>query len=535
MIICTAALYGCGGTVNEGRPADRLSVLERNLDRLTIEGEWDSLFMITYPLLSGDVPDTAAMVCAALYNAQYYLYRENLDSVSYYQALAGSNLQSVKGSYMEGMYYAQEGMYQMKSRWDFPTMVGLLLKSYDVYKELGDVSDMVYALTNIVNFYYMRSDVRGMEYAVEAYDIVVDGNLSPYYKGVASITMAEMLSLSDSPHNAWPYLRTADSLIRNSSLEPYYSIVDLLKADICLSDGDTAAADSLYSEALRWEQVTEPVVISLACLHYGRFCEEMGLNVKAADLYRRGLAISQRYANLELRNELHLHLADVCYLLGDRECALENYRLSLQGQSRHREWELNDLRMSYQQILHDREVQAKELDLLSARRMTMVAVFVMVIVAIVSVFFIVLFRRQRRLNRTLVDQYQTWMQRNPQRPKADEADRHLWTQVEKMMEEDRIFLKKDLTLESMAQMAGTNRTYLSKAINTFSGGNFSSYVDRYRIREAVGIIERKGSSIDLREIGSMVGYSSVPAFYKAFSKETGLPPGRYRDEILRRR
>ena len=118
---------------------------------------------------------------------------------------------------------------------------------------------------------------------------------------------------------------------------------------------------------------------------------------------------------------------------------------------------------------------------------------------------------------------------------AENSSEALWEKVDRMMSEDRLYLRKDLTLESMAQAAGTNRTYLSKAINTFSGGNFSSYVDRYRIREAVGIIETKGSAVDLREVGDMVGYSSVPAFYKAFSKETGLPPGRYRDEIIRRR
>ena len=97
------------------------------------------------------------------------LYRENLDSVLYYQSIASGNLSSIEGTRLEGMYYAQEGMYQMKSKWDFPTMVAMLLRSYDVYKELGEVSDMVYALTNIVNFYYMRSDVRGMEYAEEAW------------------------------------------------------------------------------------------------------------------------------------------------------------------------------------------------------------------------------------------------------------------------------------------------------------------------------------------------------------------------------
>lgn len=83
-------------------------MLERQLNTLTINGEWDSLFKITYPLVFGDVHDTAAMVCAALYNAQYYLYRENLDSVLYYQSIASGNLSSIEGTRLEGMYYAQE-------------------------------------------------------------------------------------------------------------------------------------------------------------------------------------------------------------------------------------------------------------------------------------------------------------------------------------------------------------------------------------------------------------------------------------------
>ena len=513
-LFCAAALYGCGGIVSDRRHASgiRPDMLEQKLNTLTINGEWDSLFRITYPLVLGDVHDTAAMVCAALYNAQYYLYRENLDSVLFYQSIAAGNLSSIEGTRLEGMYYAQEGMYQMKSKWDFPTMVAMLLRSYDVYKELGEVSDMVYALTNIVNFYYMRSDVRGLEYAEEAWSLVNGHRLSVYYQGVVSITMAEMLSLSKSPLDALPYLRTADSVVRSRGLEPYYSIVDLLKADIALVVGDSTAADSLYMEALGRETVTEPVVVSLACLHYGRFCEDRGMNARAAELYGKGLSISERYANLELRNELLRHLADVNYALGDWKGALEHYRLSIAGQAGSREWELNDLRMSYQQIVHDKEMQLKELDLMRTRRLIVVAVSVLVVVVVISVSFIVLFRRQRRVNRTLVDQYRAWMQRTPQRLRVDDADRNLWEKVDRMMSEDRLYLRKDLTLESMAQAAGTNRTYLSKAINTFSGGNFSSYVDRYRIREAVGIIETKGSAVDLREVGDMVGYSSVPAF-----------------------
>ena len=533
--IAALSLNGCGGTVIGDNSDQSVDALGDRLDRLTVDGEWDSLFSITMPLVYGTQTDTVSKVCASLYNAQYWLYRESLDSVAHYLDIVQRNLDSVDGMGMEGMYYVLEGMYRMKSEWDFPGMVGMLLKSYDVYKELGEVANMAYPLINIVNFYYMRSDVRGLDYAREVYALVRDNSLSPYYQGVASMIMAEMLSLSDSPRDAWPYLRTADSLIRSEEYEPYYSIIDLLKADMSLLDGDSTAADSLYAVALEREAVTEPVVISLICLHYGRFCEDRGMLGKAAELYGKGLAISDRYANMELRNELQLHLADVSYELGDMKGSLSNYRASQMGRVRSQEWELNDLRMSYQEVLHKQEVQAKELDLVKSRRLVLVVVFVLVIVAVVSVFFIVLFRRQRRLNRTLVDQYRSYMQRTQQKQPAEEADRHLWEKVERMMNVDKLYLRKDLTLESMAQELATNRTYLSKAVNAFSGGNFSSYVDRFRIREAVGIIEARGGAVDLKELGPAVGYSSVTAFYRAFSKETGLSPGKYREEIQRRR
>ena len=358
LIMGIAALYGCGGTVIGDSRSQGVDALGDRLDRLTVNGEWDSLFSITMPLVYGTRTDTVSKVCASLYNAQYWLYRESLDSVAHYLGIVQRNLDSIDGLGMEGMYYVLEGMYRMKSEWDFPGMVELLLKSYDVYKELGEVSNMAYPLINIVNFYYMRSDVRGLDYAREVYALVRDNSLSPYYQGVASMIMAEMLSLSDSPGDAWPFLRTADSLIRSEEYEPYYSIIDLLKADMSLLDGDSTAADSLYAVALEREAVTEPVVISLICLHYGRFCEDRGMNGKAAELYRKGLAISDRYANMELRNELQLHLADVSYELGDMKGSLSNYRASHLGQVRSQEWELNDLRMSYQEVLHKQEVQA---------------------------------------------------------------------------------------------------------------------------------------------------------------------------------
>ncbi|WP_444103937.1 helix-turn-helix domain-containing protein, partial [Alistipes sp.] len=132
---------------------------------------------------------------------------------------------------------------------------------------------------------------------------------------------------------------------------------------------------------------------------------------------------------------------------------------------------------------------------------------------------------------SLCNYVQSTTVRNSSRGANDE----LWNNVNRLMSAEKLFLTSDPTLESLAKEAGTNRTYLSRTINTFSGKNFSSYVDGFRIREATRIIEASKKSVSFKQIAEMVGYTSVPVFYKAFVREVGLSPGRYRDDIMRRK
>lgn len=100
------------------------------------------------------------------------------------------------------------------------------------------------------------------------------------------------------------------------------------------------------------------------------------------------------------------------------------------------------------------------------------------------------------------------------------------------MRDSKIYRKKDLSLDSLATEAGSNRTYLSKIINSFSKGDFYSYINGYRIREAVSIIESAdGRKLPFKDIADKVGYNSVNVFHKVFVKETGLPPGKYRSSL----
>lgn len=518
----------------------RADSLINKLDSLTYKNDWDSLFSITYPLLHTDESgkDTLEILCAAIYNAQYFLFTEDLDSLKSYLDFIQPYKPWFSGmkSPLEGKLYSIEGYYAIKSSNDFPGMVALLMKSYETNMANGYVASSITPLANIVNFYWVRSDIRGMEYARKAYRTVAENSLPDYYRCIACISMAEMLSLSNEPEKALPYADEAESIIVSENYISYIPVISTVKADIYSNLGQSDNAEESYRTALSYERYAEPAVVSLICLRYGRLCEEKGLYEKASCLYGKGIRTSIENGNMELRSELFLRLATVEDSLGNGESALENYRKYFASSDMSREWELNDLRMSYQRISHEHEIQSKELALLKANRRTLVIASGLTIFAILCASLIALYGKQRKTYRILVDQYQAYLQKTSDKTAAQsqEGDTALWETIEKMMKEEKIFLRKNLTLESMATEAGTNRTYLSKTVNSFSGKNFNSYVDSYRIREAVRIIEESPKEAVFKQIAEAVGYNSVPVFYKAFSKETGLAPGKYRDELLRR-
>lgn len=514
--------------------------MSRELNRLTYDNDWDSLLSTTHKIIDREMSngetDTMMILCAALYNAQYFLFTENMDSLKWYLNFIGQykdKFTRVRTD-LESMLYMIEGYYKIKSENDFPGMVASLLKSYET--DVANGFTGISALANIVSFYWVRSDVGGMVYAEKIRGIIADTPVSDYGKCIAYIAVAQMLSLSSDPCKAMYYADEAESIVESEHYVSYLPIIATIKGDIHSFLGETALAEEEYRTALSYVEYAEPSVVSLICLRLGSLYERRGQYEKAASLYAEGLDTAVENENMELKSELYIRLATVNDSLGKNSRALEFYRQYFRYFQLSKEWELSNLRMSYQQVLHDNEIKSKELDLLEANRRMIVIASGLVLFSVLLILLIVLYRKQRLLYRVLVDryQYQLNLQKISDRMSARDGDSDLWNRVGKLMSEEKIYLRKNLSLESLAAEVGTNRTYLSKTINSFSGKNFSSYVDSYRIREAVRIIESSPKKAVIKQIAEAVGYNSTPVFYKAFTKEIGLAPGKYREEILRR-
>lgn len=96
-----------------------------------------------------------------------------------------------------------------------------------------------------------------------------------------------------------------------------------------------------------------------------------------------------------------------------------------------------------------------------------------------------------------------------------------WKNLERLMNEDKVFLEPDLNLIDLAQKLGTNRTYLSLAVRQYSGKSFSDYVNYARIMYAQELL-LKGESP--KNVEYSCGYISSSTFYRQFQKIVGTSP-----------
>ncbi len=95
------------------------------------------------------------------------------------------------------------------------------------------------------------------------------------------------------------------------------------------------------------------------------------------------------------------------------------------------------------------------------------------------------------------------------------------------MEEDRPYLKDDLSLPELAAKTGLSPHQLSEILNREMGSSFKAYINRYRVGEARRIL-RERPDATIIEVALECGFRSKSAFNDIFREETGTTPTEYR-------
>ena len=110
----------------------------------------------------------------------------------------------------------------------------------------------------------------------------------------------------------------------------------------------------------------------------------------------------------------------------------------------------------------------------------------------------------------------------------DEA-RELERRLERAMETEKLYLDPDLDLSGLAGRVGAARNQLSYVINQNLGKNFYDFVNAYRVREVLRLMEDGARRNDkMITLAFDAGFNSKPTFNAVFKKITGRTPSDYR-------
>ncbi|NCB09795.1 MAG: AraC family transcriptional regulator, partial [Bacteroidia bacterium] len=117
---------------------------------------------------------------------------------------------------------------------------------------------------------------------------------------------------------------------------------------------------------------------------------------------------------------------------------------------------------------------------------------------------------------------------------AEQRNEKLKHNLLNLLEMKKIYLEPELKITDLCPKLHTNRTYLSNLINTEFGLSFNDLINKYRIENAIAIIESETENQpSIQEIATASGFGSLSSFNRAFHKNTGVTVGHFKKGISR--
>ena len=88
---------------------------------------------------------------------------------------------------------------------------------------------------------------------------------------------------------------------------------------------------------------------------------------------------------------------------------------------------------------------------------------------------------------------------------------------------------KDYSAKKLAEDLGTNTRYISAVVNVRFHMNYTSFVNKFRIEEAMTLlVDKRYRDLNMEDISDMVGFANRQSFYASFYKINGITPREYK-------
>ncbi|WP_037311555.1 helix-turn-helix transcriptional regulator [Ruegeria halocynthiae] len=113
-------------------------------------------------------------------------------------------------------------------------------------------------------------------------------------------------------------------------------------------------------------------------------------------------------------------------------------------------------------------------------------------------------------------------------PDANTEDTEIAARLQRLMDEQRLYLDPDITVQRLARRLSLPARILSSAINKTQRTNMSQYVNRFRLTHAARLLADTDTSV--AKIAAESGFLTRSNFYREFQRVYGQSPIEYRTQ-----
>lgn len=441
---------------------------------------------------------------------------------------------------LQAMMNGVKASYDIKAGFDYPSALIYLTEALNYYRQNGDALNTCTALCNISMIYFIRRDTTGCRYAREAVEISTGNPDDPYMMCTSDVVMSMMSLVKKDYAAAGKYALEAKELADRYGYSLVYSRIYMVLGEVAMQRGDLAEAEKLLENGFRYARHSDYDFYFELALPYGRMLIGSGRYGEAETFLSETLDEIDRNDNIRYRYQVLELLSELYDRKGDTDDSYRFYKMAVSS----RDSILNvNKDASFNSVLNLYEDATMQNILLQRKYDMYVIAFVCILSILAGAFFFYRYFQQNRLYKELIRHYQDYMKRTERlrkylnredAPKEEgAADEALFSKLEKLMTEDRVYRSNEVSLDKLASMLGTNRTYISRVINRYADKSFWGYINMYRIADATSMLSDPDNDIPIKNIYEILGYNSPASFFRVFKDEVGCSPSTYREQVRR--
>ena len=493
-----------------------------------------------------------------LLNAHLYLGRAQM--MSGREKVARKNLDAafelatnLKNDTLLCILYGALGEYSANIDADYFQAIRWIYKGIELAQHNRFQRQYGLLLSQLANTYCLKRDENGLKYALESYELgynLCDNLL--IYSG--AIQTAHMYFLKKQYDQALTYVHEAETLMDKNGFQNRAHTYNLL-GELLDELGNYSQAIEYYKKAMKDKQASQTSSVVYAHLGYARSLMKQGNYTEAIPLLKQGIAISQARTNAVHRNELYETLS-ICYekLHQYREAlnAYKHFRIENDSLfSEDKERDLSEMQYRYDTERQENLIKQGKLDMMKKEQRLQQLSFILTIIILGLGLLYYLYQRKNKLYLSIVKQNKEAIKRESELNRrinelenqgstsgkyassslTDEKSMALFRQLEHLMRNEKIYKDNDISKDKVSELLGTNRTYLSRIINEQTQMSFTSYVNRFRIDDAIRQLSDPANDIPLKALASELGFNSISTFYNLFQSAVGMTPAQYRSKV----